>query len=287
MNGRKNSTQKKRASKYRDRKFAELSEVFSAKAKTPLTDGGSIVTTYHAMGSAKPNLKRKASDIAANGTATTTTNAAAAVAQSRVQDPDLDGFGDSSELGLIDMSGVLDGGDSDDDPSDLDYSTEDEDEQEDEESDAEDDIASEDIPTDDEAGEDKSALANGNNANGYYDEDDKPNYTIEKGADGGIRYVYDEIDPVYDSDDTDANGPINTVRHASQHACSLFEPVHDRQRFLCEGLEDMWHTKTVCEWIMVANTTFQDRRHSAHFLRLLPPYRLRHQRQEDPPSCYR
>ncbi|KAI1112012.1 BOP1NT domain-containing protein [Nemania sp. NC0429] len=155
------------------------------------------------MGSAKPNRKRKASDIDAN--AATTTNAAAAVAQSHVQDPDLDD--DFGELALIDMSGALD----DDDPSDLDYSTGDEDEQEDEESDSEDDIASEDIPTDDEAGEDKSALVNGTHANGYDDEDDKPNYTIEKGADGGIRYVYDEIDPVYDSDDTDAQGPVNTI----------------------------------------------------------------------------
>lgn len=208
------------------------------KPEPPLINGGSIVTTYHAMGSAKPNRKRKASDVEANATTTNgATTDAAAVAQPRDQDLDLDNFGDSSELGLIDMSGVL--GDSDDDPSDLDYSTEDGDEQEDEESDFEDDIASEDIPTDDEAGEDKLALANGNNANGYddEDEDDKPNYTIEKGADGSIRYVYDEIDPVYDSDDTDAQGPVNTVRHASSPPVPLLSQSASRYFFFEETWE--------------------------------------------------
>lgn len=196
------------------------------------------------MGSAKPNLKRKASDIEAKAATTNVAAAAAAVARSRVQDPDFDDFGDSSELGLIDMSGVLED-DSDDDPSDLDYSTEDGDEQEDEESDSEDDIASEDIPTDDEAGEDKSALAlvNGKSMNGYDDEDDTPNYTIEKGADGGIRYVYDEIDPVYDSDDTDAQDPVNTVRDASQRASSPYELVRNLGRLLCKDLGVMGHTK--------------------------------------------
>ncbi|KAH6650826.1 NUC169 domain-containing protein [Chaetomium tenue] len=37
------------------------------------------------------------------------------------------------------------------------------------------------------------------------------NYRIEKDANGGERYVYDEIDPVYDSDDSDAKGPVNTI----------------------------------------------------------------------------
>ncbi|KAL2199196.1 NUC169 domain-containing protein [Corynascus similis CBS 632.67] len=42
-------------------------------------------------------------------------------------------------------------------------------------------------------------------------EEEQRNYRIERDANGGERYVYDEIDPVYDSDDTDAKGPVNTI----------------------------------------------------------------------------
>jgi ribosome biogenesis protein ERB1 len=50
-----------------------------------------------------------------------------------------------------------------------------------------------------------SALENG--------DDDKPNYAVVKDANGGVRYVYDEIDPVYDSDDSDAaaSAATNTI----------------------------------------------------------------------------
>ncbi|KAJ8109291.1 hypothetical protein ONZ43_g6177 [Nemania bipapillata] len=167
------------------------------------------------MGSAKASLKRKASNIEANAAATvaTTTATVTAASNKEEQDPELEDFGD-----FPDFHAVLDDDeDSEDDPSDLDYSADDGDEQDDEESDLEDDIASEDIPTDDEAGEKKLALTNGTNhdegdgKDGAEDEDDIPNYRIEKGADGGIRYVYDEIDPVYDSDDTDNQDPVNTI----------------------------------------------------------------------------
>ncbi|KAK4147689.1 NUC169 domain-containing protein [Dichotomopilus funicola] len=44
------------------------------------------------------------------------------------------------------------------------------------------------------------------------DGDEKENnYRIERDANGGERYVYDEIDPDYDSDDSDAKGPVNTI----------------------------------------------------------------------------
>lgn len=43
------------------------------------------------------------------------------------------------------------------------------------------------------------------------EEEDTPNYVVTRAADGGIRYEYKEIDPVYDSDDTDANEPVNTI----------------------------------------------------------------------------
>ncbi|KAK0746107.1 NUC169 domain-containing protein [Schizothecium vesticola] len=43
------------------------------------------------------------------------------------------------------------------------------------------------------------------------DDDDGRNYRVEKDANGNERYVYDEIDPVYDSDDSDAQEPANTI----------------------------------------------------------------------------
>ncbi|KAI1006827.1 Ribosome biogenesis protein [Podosphaera aphanis] len=48
------------------------------------------------------------------------------------------------------------------------------------------------------------------NDNGLEDED-KPNYTVVTDANGRERYVYDEIDPVYDSDDSDAPIATNTI----------------------------------------------------------------------------
>jgi len=44
-----------------------------------------------------------------------------------------------------------------------------------------------------------------------HDEDDAPNYTVTTDANGGIRYVYDEITPGYDSDDSDAPITTNTI----------------------------------------------------------------------------
>jgi ribosome biogenesis protein ERB1 len=41
--------------------------------------------------------------------------------------------------------------------------------------------------------------------------EDKPNYTITTDANGGVRYIYDEIDPVYYSDDSDAPVTTNTI----------------------------------------------------------------------------
>ncbi|KAJ9422209.1 ribosome biogenesis protein ERB1 [Fusarium oxysporum] len=39
----------------------------------------------------------------------------------------------------------------------------------------------------------------------------EPNYRVVKDANGGERYEYAEVDPVYDSDDSDAQGPTNTI----------------------------------------------------------------------------
>ncbi len=43
------------------------------------------------------------------------------------------------------------------------------------------------------------------------DEDSTPNYTISTDANGNPRYVYREIEPVYDSDDSDAPATGNTI----------------------------------------------------------------------------
>lgn len=43
------------------------------------------------------------------------------------------------------------------------------------------------------------------------DGEDLRNYRITTDANGNERYVYDEIDAVYDSDDSDAQGPANTI----------------------------------------------------------------------------
>lgn len=43
------------------------------------------------------------------------------------------------------------------------------------------------------------------------EDEERPNYTVTTDANGGIRYVYDEIDPVYDSDDTDVQEVENTI----------------------------------------------------------------------------
>lgn len=81
-----------------------------------------------------------------------------------------------------------------------------EDEDEDEE-----DILSDDIPSD---GEDQDVSAKLkatklSAANG--DDDDEPNYRVVTDANGNERYEYDEIDPVYDSDDSDAQEAANTI----------------------------------------------------------------------------
>ena len=39
----------------------------------------------------------------------------------------------------------------------------------------------------------------------------QPNFSVTKDANGNLRYIYDEIDPVYDSDDTDVAVAENTI----------------------------------------------------------------------------
>ncbi|MCJ1478628.1 Ribosome biogenesis protein erb1 [Lambiella insularis] len=43
------------------------------------------------------------------------------------------------------------------------------------------------------------------------DQEDAPNYTVTQDARGNPRYIYNSIDPVYDSDDSDARATANTI----------------------------------------------------------------------------
>ena len=45
----------------------------------------------------------------------------------------------------------------------------------------------------------------------YSDDESKPNYRVTEDANGNPRYIYDPIDPVYDSDDSDAPEGANTI----------------------------------------------------------------------------
>ncbi|KAF1996894.1 putative ribosome biogenesis protein Erb1 [Amniculicola lignicola CBS 123094] len=47
------------------------------------------------------------------------------------------------------------------------------------------------------------------------DDDLKPNYTVTTDAHGNTRYLYHEIDPVYESDDSDAPATANTIGNIS------------------------------------------------------------------------
>ncbi|RSL59869.1 Ribosome biogenesis protein ERB1 [Fusarium sp. AF-6] len=72
----------------------------------------------------------------------------------------------------------------------------------------------EDPDEDEEAHSDDSSSELGDSARALPaldDEDDQPNYRVVKDANGGERYEYAEVDPVYDSDDSDAQGPANTI----------------------------------------------------------------------------
>ncbi|KAI2614072.1 ribosome biogenesis protein erb1 [Hypoxylon fragiforme] len=143
------------------------------------------------MVSTRSSLKRKASLVEVNN----------------IQEPQSD-----DEFGNGLLEGVLDGeSDEEEEDSEVDEETDGDDDVEGTSlgSGDEDEINSDDIPTDDESIEkNQSTLKNGVEPN---QEDTGPHYKIETDANGGTRYVYDDIDPVYDSDDSDAQGPVNTI----------------------------------------------------------------------------
>jgi ribosome biogenesis protein ERB1 len=85
------------------------------------------------------------------------------------------------------------------------------------------DLDSDEIPSEDEARDIHGGLEKVNGSSNAedestkkfpsptHDEEETPNYTVTTDANGGIRYVYDEISPGYDSDDSDAPVTTNTI----------------------------------------------------------------------------
>jgi ribosome biogenesis protein ERB1 len=126
-------------------------------------------------------------------------------------------FGDGLLEGILSQSE-----DAEEDSAEEEESEEDEDEDEDIQ-----DLSgldSDEIPSEEDESEENDqnrglVKSNGMKADGNHsaathpgsEDEDKPNYTVMTDANGGVRYVYDEIDPVYDSDDSDAPITSNTI----------------------------------------------------------------------------
>lgn len=130
-------------------------------------------------------------------------------------DSDGDGFGDAQLEGALSAS---------EDDSDYEHSGnearsdgEDDDAEGSEDPDEDDALHSDDIPSDDDESSLKvPPLQPGQEPgldppNANQEDDDLRNYRVETDANGNEKYVYDEIDADYDSDDTDANEPANTI----------------------------------------------------------------------------
>jgi ribosome biogenesis protein ERB1 len=188
-----------------------------------VAEGGHILGVAVEMSQLKPAKKRKA-------VTRDVDTATALVPGSEFENVDLSGIlsdseGDSHQSGS--ESEAVEDSESDTDGEagisneDVDGSEEDEpeDESEDEEDEEDDDIreqirALKPNPS----SEDSKLVFNGQGDNLDHDEsvtkrmdDLELNYTVTKDANGNPRYVYKEIEPVYDSDDTDAQEPTNTI----------------------------------------------------------------------------
>jgi len=132
-------------------------------------------------------------------------------------------FGNGLLEGILSQSESEDG---DAEEQDEDSEEEEDDEDDFDEEDLEDleSLGSDEIPSEEsdgglETAKSKASKTNGNAltvlgfAQGTADleDDDKPNYTVVQDANGGERYVYEEINPIYDSDDSDAQEATNTI----------------------------------------------------------------------------
>lgn len=147
-----------------------------------------------------------------------------------VQPEEDDALGNGIFDGAIDDGSSSDEGASEEDSEEEEFDEDDEDEDEDEELDS-DEIPSSDDDTEDvrqqirdlktkdskkltgsETAKDIASISAGTPVKPLFDDDDdKPNYIVEKDANGNERYVYKEIEPNYDSDDSDAQEQTNTI----------------------------------------------------------------------------
>lgn len=120
------------------------------------------------------------------------------------------------------LEGILSQSESED--SDEESNAEEESDEEEPELDALEALDSDEIPSEDSGSESEEPIGGLVKSNGTKtavvalrekplpdEEEEKPNYTVTTDANGGERYVYEEIDPVYDSDDSDAPITTNTI----------------------------------------------------------------------------
>lgn len=121
--------------------------------------------------------------------------------------------GDEFEPGLLD--GILSASEEEfDDEAEHDESSDEEELDSEDPGEFEDDIDSDQVPSDDAVHD--SVKVNGTKstepASKEQSSDEAPiNYTVTEDANGNPRYVYKDIDPVYDSDDSDAPATTNTI----------------------------------------------------------------------------
>ena len=126
-----------------------------------------------------------------------------------------DGGDDELEIGLLDGTISQSEDDSDEEEDDV-YSIDGDSEKEDEHG-SEDDIRSDEVPSEDEAPSNRDVKTNGSGTAHISEEEaedkdvEASNYTVTEDANGNPRYVYNSIDPVYDSDDSDAPATTNTI----------------------------------------------------------------------------
>lgn len=160
-------------------------------------------------------------------------------AQDAKEDSEAKNVEDESEDEMAELEGALSAGESDeesdlvdaenehehesdDDQGNGEEASDEEDEQDEEEEDEEgeeegDALHSDDAHSDDDESSGKIPSLKPGQVPGLDPDDfrngdeDLRNYRVETDANGNEKYVYDEIDPVYDSDDTDANEAVNTI----------------------------------------------------------------------------
>lgn len=121
--------------------------------------------------------------------------------------PELSDVESEAELGDGMLEGILSQSEDESEDSTAEDDSEDEEDLDEDQLEA---LDSDEVPSEDDEGEESEKRTTLNKINAGED-NDKPNYTVAKDANGGERYVYEEIDPVYDSDDSDAQEPTNTI----------------------------------------------------------------------------